>query len=543
MALTAARPERLSLAVQRHPATRPEQALAEPLVLLHGWGCDSRSWAPLLPHLQQLGEVWTLDLPGFGGSEPLLDGAGQGALEALLTRIEDSLPARAVLLGWSFGGMLATALAARQPERITHLVTLASNLCFVARPEWPAAMPKAVNRQFNKSFEQQPEQTLKHFAGLLAKGDGAERALLKQLRPLFTDARLTPDWAAALALLARMDNRAAYAQLRQPGLHLLAEQDALVPAEALGAMQTFNPAQQLALIPSAAHALHWSQPEAVAQEIAQFLRPATLDKRRVAQSFSKAAATYDSVARLQRAVGEHLLTQLPSTTFVSDAQAPMILDLGCGTGYFTEQLALRSPGAQVIGLDIAEGMLQFARRERPGPGYWLGGDAESLPLADASIDIIYSSLAIQWCSDLPALFAELRRVLKPGGHLLFSTLGPQTLWELKRAWQQVDGYTHVNRFATATAVRQALDAAGLAERDWQAQTRVLGYPKLHELTRELKALGAHNINSGQAAGLTGRHKIDALKLAYEQHRDAEGWLPASYQVFYGQAQAQVTSDS
>src|SRR5690606_33285120 len=116
------------LAVYRYPARIPTDD--EPLVLIHGWGCDSGTWHPLIPALQELGNVFALDLPGFGAAPPLED----FTLEAVLQQLEQSLPPRAILVGWSLGGMLATALAARCPERVTRLVTMASNLCFVSRP-------------------------------------------------------------------------------------------------------------------------------------------------------------------------------------------------------------------------------------------------------------------------------------------------------------------------------------------------------------------------------------------------------------------------
>src|SRR5690606_13347117 len=112
----------------------------------------------------------------------------------------------------------------------------------------------------------------------------------------------------------------------------------------------------------------------------------------------------------------------------------------------------RLPSAEILGLDLAEGMLRFARLERPGRSHWLCGDAEALPLASASVDLVYSNLSIQWCENLPLLLAELRRVLRAGGKLVLTTMGPRTLRELKSAWQEVDGYVHVNRFQPQVAL-------------------------------------------------------------------------------------------
>ena len=491
------------------------------LVLVHGWGGDSRTWAPVIAGLRDFAPVQLIDLPGFGAA-PALD---EFALAAVLDALAAQLPERCLLVGWSLGAMLAVQLAARLPQQVLGVVSLAANARFVADAAYPAAMAPAVNRQFNQGFADQPLPTLKLFSGLLAQGDPQERALLKQLRQQLPDTT-NPNWGEALQLLSSLDNRACLQSLAQPVLHLLAERDALVPVAAAEPLRALNPRHRVQVLPDAAHALHWSQPQTLVALVRDFyeslLAPAP-DKKRIAQSFGKAAASYDSVAGLQRAVGGRLLEYLPPL-----AQR-QVLDLGCGTGYFTAQLA-RS-GAQVLALDIAQGMLEFARRQHPDTALWLCGDAEQLPLVDASVDVIFSSLAIQWCSHLPQLMAELARVLKPGGCACISTLGPGTLAELKRAWQQVDDYVHVNRFAPPAQIQQAVAQAGLTLELFSAQTQVLYFERLRELTHELKALGAHNLNPGQARGLTSRQRLQAFSAAYERERLPQG-LPASYEIYY-----------
>jgi len=257
------------------------------------------------------------------------------------------------------------------------------------------------------------------------------------------------------------------------------------------------------------------------------MSPNQFDKQRVAASFSRAASSYDSVAQLQRDVGNAALNYLPD-------QAPQrVIDLGSGTGYFSEQLQQRFPQAQLISLDLAEGMLRYAREHRPlKQGHYLCGDAESLPLADSCTDLIFSSLAIQWCGDYPRLFAEIARVLKPGGYFLFATLGPQTLHELRQAWATVDGFVHVNSFTPASELQQAIPQT-LETALWQREEWLLRYAELKQLTDELKGIGAHNMNQGQQHALTGRQRILGFKAAYEAQRAAEGYLPATYEVFYG----------
>ncbi|WP_263144464.1 malonyl-ACP O-methyltransferase BioC [Pseudomonas sp. RIT-PI-AD] len=250
------------------------------------------------------------------------------------------------------------------------------------------------------------------------------------------------------------------------------------------------------------------------------------DKRQVAASFSRAAGSYDSVAGLQRRVGETLLECLP------DEGAPQRwLDLGCGTGYFTRALGARFPRAEGLALDIAEGMLRHAR-PLGGAAHFVAGDAECLPLREASVDLLFSSLALQWCADFATVLDEARRVLRPGGRLAFSSLCVGTLQELRDSWEAVDGFVHVNRFRRFEAYQRHCAASGLQVLHLQRRAERLHVADLRQLTHELKALGAHNLNPGRPGGLTGPARIRALNDAYERQREAAG-LPVTYQVVYG----------
>lgn len=257
------------------------------------------------------------------------------------------------------------------------------------------------------------------------------------------------------------------------------------------------------------------------------MSPASFDKKRVADSFSRAACSYDSVAELQRDVGHELLKRLP------DSDPQVVMDLGSGTGYFTPLIKQRYPQAFMLSLDLAEGMLNYSRDKRPVENTaWLCGDAEALPLADNTVDLIFTSLAIQWCEQTDKLFAEIARVLKPGGQFVFSTLGPDTLHELRTAWAQVDDQVHVNRFIDWRDLQTDLPEM-LHVDSLETEYRVCRYARIRDLTNELKGIGAHNMNAGQPSGLTGRARIKAFSEAYETQRHAEGYLPATYHVYYG----------
>ena len=250
------------------------------------------------------------------------------------------------------------------------------------------------------------------------------------------------------------------------------------------------------------------------------------DKRQVAASFSRAATSYDAVAELQRTVGNALVERLPASL-----QPRRWLDLGSGTGYFSRALASRFPAAEGVALDIAEGVLRHARLQG-GMAAFVVGDAEYLPLRGESVDLIFSSLALQWCEDFAGVLREAARVLSPGGILAFSSLCSGTLQELRDSWQAVDGFAHVNRFRPIEVYQQLCASSDLSLVGLDVQPQVLHFPELRQLTGELKALGAHNLNPGRPGGLTGRARLRALVDAYELFRTPSG-LPATYQVAYG----------
>ncbi|MFT7414524.1 MAG: malonyl-CoA O-methyltransferase [Methylophagaceae bacterium] len=265
------------------------------------------------------------------------------------------------------------------------------------------------------------------------------------------------------------------------------------------------------------------------------------NKNLVARSFSHAAAHYDDVAVLQRQTGDELLDRLSLVTL----QPKRILDLGVGTGRNLTLLAKRYPTAQLLALDIAPAMLQQARqRYHKASGlkrwlpyaktpHYLAGDAEQIPLADNSVDLVFANLALQWC-DPRISFAEIQRILRPDGLLMFTTLGPDTLRELRQSWAEVDNYPHVNMFYDMHDVGEAMMAAGLAGPVLDTDRYTLTYDSAMALMKDLKVLGARNVNSGRRRGLTGKDTIKQVADAYELFR-RDDLLPATYEVVYGHA--------
>jgi malonyl-CoA O-methyltransferase len=262
-------------------------------------------------------------------------------------------------------------------------------------------------------------------------------------------------------------------------------------------------------------------------------KPYVPDKGWLRAAFEQAAGRYDEVAVLQREVGERLLDRLD----LIKLQPARVLDVGAGTGRAARALQKRYRKAEVIALDLAPGMLRHAKQRGSlwRPIRCVCADAEALPLASQSCDMVFSNFTLQWCHDLDRVFAECMRVLRPEGLLMFSTLGPDTLHELRRSWEAVDGYSHVNRFIDMHDIGDGLVRARFADPVLDMEYFTLTYAHAHELMRDLKTLGAHNVTAGRRRGLTGRGALTRMAQAYESFRDPQGRLPATYEVVYGHA--------
>jgi malonyl-CoA O-methyltransferase len=263
-----------------------------------------------------------------------------------------------------------------------------------------------------------------------------------------------------------------------------------------------------------------------------------IDKKQVRRAFSRAATQYDASAVLQREVCIRMLEKLDYIKL----KPTRLLDVGSGTGWGTRQLGERYPKADITSLDIAIGMLQVSR----GTSNWwkklfntsrenyLCADVESLPIASNSVEMVWSNLALQWCNDLPETFVELNRILKTEGLLMFSTFGVDTLHELRIAFDGVDGYNHVNRFADMHDIGDMLVAAGFADPVMEMEKLTLTYDDVRAVMQDLKSIGANNATAGRATGMMGKAAWQRITQNYEKLR-RDGKLPATFEIIYGHA--------
>jgi malonyl-CoA O-methyltransferase len=509
-----------NLALTHYPCTGV-RLYAQPLVLLHGWGMDSQIWAELPEQLRQFADVITLDLPGFAQS-PTLEHYSETDLHQWMAEI---LPECCYLIGLSLGGMLCSGFAGRYPQRVAGLITLSSNIHFVATESNSAALDNQQYLGFLEAYNDDPQGCLKRFAGLQAQGDQQQRQLIRQLRDMQV-ALDSDSGAQLLQLLGSIDNQLSLGQLRCPTLAILGEGDALVPSASADQIASLNSKIEIAIVEGAGHLPHLTQPSIILEQIKRFLEHQlyALDKAKVADSFGRAAHKYDRAALLQHQVGEEMIAGLSANPELKN-----LIDLGCGTGYHWGHLQAQFPSAQVTGVDLSPAMLAYAATEYP-EGHWLCGDAEDLPLEDHSQELIFSNFALQWCSDLPRLCGELLRVLKPGGQLCFAVPGPQTLSELRGAWQQVDGEVHVNRFYSLADWQVALEQAGFSQVELRSDNQLQQHSSVRELLMELKNVGAHNNNAGKQNTLTGKQHLQALYAAYEDYRQVDGTIPATWEI-------------
>lgn len=252
-----------------------------------------------------------------------------------------------------------------------------------------------------------------------------------------------------------------------------------------------------------------------------------IDQRQVRRAFGRAARGYENFDVLQRAVQAALLERL---AFHTDTPA-RVLDLGTGSGRGAELLKKRWPGAEVLAIDVAVPMLREVRRRSRWrrPLLRVCAEVTRLPLPDHSVDVLHSNLCLPWCDDLPALFGECVRVLRPGGFLAFSSLGPDTLMELRAAWATVDDKPRVGRFLDMHDVGDAMLASGLRDPVLDVERYTLTYATPLDVVRELKGLGATNADTTRTRALTGRRRFEDMLRAYETMR-VDGRIPATCEV-------------
>jgi len=267
--------------------------------------------------------------------------------------------------------------------------------------------------------------------------------------------------------------------------------------------------------------------------------PHSVDTRQVRHNFTKAAANYNAVSLIQREIARRMLERLDFIRI----QPQRILDLGCGTGFDLTALGERYPKAHVVGVDFCEAMLRAGLPERKhvrrvlpflksNKSSLICADITHLPLPCASADLAWSNLAIHWIDDIPRAINEMYQAIRTDGLIMFSTLGPDSLKELRSAFS--DGCQHTQHFMDMHDYGDLLLASGFSDPVMDVDRLILTYSTLNDLFQDLRRNGAACAAHNRRRGLMGKQSWQSMQTRYEDYRQ-DGYYPASFEIIYGHA--------
>jgi malonyl-CoA O-methyltransferase len=260
-------------------------------------------------------------------------------------------------------------------------------------------------------------------------------------------------------------------------------------------------------------------------------------KNIVRKAFASHADSYDSLAVVQKRVTDRFAELLSE-----DIREPqVILDIGAGTGRLLESMNRIFPDAALVGLDLAFGMTDYARKrlKKSGDVSLACGDAEQLPFRDESFDLVVSTSTYQWIQPLEAAFAEVFRVLKPGSRFFFAMFGERTLFELRESYRSAISDSNSplpdrsHSFVSVKNVVDCLTAAGFSGVSAESEIEVEIHGEVKDLVRSLKGIGAGSASGEAVKGLSGRKVIEGMVQNYKRNFCVRGGVPATYEVIYG----------
>lgn len=256
-----------------------------------------------------------------------------------------------------------------------------------------------------------------------------------------------------------------------------------------------------------------------------------LNPKHIRRRFERAADSFDGADFVHAATREGLLARIEPLLI----DAKIVVDLGTATGTANRALEKRFKPARLVAIDLAHNMLLKARSKR---SWWsktafAQANAEALPLANESVDVVFANLLLPWLDDPTPVFSEVARVLRKGGVFAFATLGPDSLQEVRRAWAEVDeGHQHVNRFADMHDLGDGLVNAGLGDPVLDVDRLSISYGSSDRLFADLTAIGARNTLQQRTSVLTGKQQFAAMVTALEDAA-AGGEIALDLELVYG----------
>ena len=256
----------------------------------------------------------------------------------------------------------------------------------------------------------------------------------------------------------------------------------------------------------------------------------SLEHHLIQAAFDQAAKQYEQHAVLQKESLSRLLERVVDD-FRDDLKTlpKQILDLGCGTGWAVPELLKLFPETHIIAADFAQSMVNHVPKHPQVSARVT--DAHAIDVHAQSCDLVFSNLMIQWCDESTVL-QEIKRALKPGGHLHLTTMGEHTLHELKLAWQEIDDQPHVNEFVPAAKMADLTMQLGFEDVIADSEFITMTYANVIDMMRDLKNIGAHNDDNKRSKGLTSPKIIKQLTKNFEQFRTEDGLYPATYELVY-----------
>lgn len=256
-------------------------------------------------------------------------------------------------------------------------------------------------------------------------------------------------------------------------------------------------------------------------------------KTEICKAFNAHAEQYEQAAIIQHEIGERLFERLQYLKI----NPRYILDLGCGPGYFTRRLKKHYPKAHVLGVDLAYVMLKQAKAKQGWRQKWalVTGDMATMPFVSGLFDLVFANQVLHWAESLGCVMSELNRVMNTEGCLMFSTLGPDTFCELRRAWATVDKHAHINNFTDMHDIGDHLLAEHFLDPVVDMEVLTAHYQTLPQLLHALKSQGVRNVNAARNSGLTGKQAWRGFEQAVSTFRTKQGKFPLTYEVVYGHA--------
>ena len=562
------RPEKsnLCIAEQTAPLMRlnyktPINKSKPPLLLLHGWASSSQIWSGITESLAEHFSIYMLDLPGHGFNADMQCATVDEFCESFHHDVAPHLPAEYFLLGWSLGGTLASLLAS-QTSRVKALITVASNPVFVATEQWREGMSPAVFGQFQQDFHVNAQSALQRFVMLQTRGSATARADMRWIKSQSGGSPSdTLSVSSALQWLAELDVLSCYRDLDIPVVHYLGMHDALVPAALAGQLADSFSTHKVRCFSHSGHVPFISErslwlkcivsdlqslvekesdegallsPSAVTVDSHATNDAEIIDKHSVARAFSRAATVYDSIARLQKNVGEGLLKLIDDGQRSSSVGNTSILDLGSGTGYFSRRIKFERDNSSIIELDLSAGMLHESRRvacllQLNLPAL-VQADFELLPFKEGSFDLIFANLSLQWCSDLASAIQALHALVCDNGVLAFTTVLDGSLQAFRRAGVALDDGPHVNNFCSEEQLLQCVQQSLFGLVEWKVVDHIETFDTVKEMLVSVKGIGAGNHRRDRSPGLMGRGRYKKFCEALESTRNVSGQLELNYRI-------------